>query len=864
MDETAAINSLYRDVHSLKGSAQLFGYSGIGRLSHAMESALEPVRRGAIPLAGRLVDTIYAGLDAIRRHLVSLRADGKESSEELDGEQIVSRLVAITTALLTGSDGIARDDPPLSTKTRPSPSPLPAPVEAKSASRPNGEAGAALSKVQALEPAAPAPAPSPAKEASTDQSSGDSVRVAVGLLDKLMNLTGELVLIRNQVIQITNSQGADSTLLNLSKRLSVVTSELQNEVMKTRMQPIGNVVSKFHRVVRDMARDLGKSVELVLEGTDTELDKTLIEAIKDPLTHIVRNAVDHGLETPEIRRSSGKPVNGSLCVRSFHEGGQVIVEIEDDGRGLARARIGSKAIEKGLITPEALERMSDREVHQLIFAPGFSTADQVTNFSGRGVGMDVVRTNIERIGGLVDLTSVEGKGTTIRLKIPLTLAIIPALIIRSQRERFAIPQVKLVELVRAERDASGAPRGIELLQGRPVYRLRGELLPLVSLGETFGLTAGDDGREDALSIVILNADHGCFGLIVDEIDDSVDIVVKPLPSFLKALSVYSGSTVLGDGSVVLTLDVIGLAGRAGMFAQDTSTGSAVRKHAAVDATHSDVIDYLMVDLGGSSRFALPLCLVKRLEEFKSAVVEQSGSQRVVRYRDAILPLVSLPQKLGIESATASERDTVPVVVVERNNRLFGLEVGRVLDVISTSQSLDSRVSDRPAMLGSMIFNDEVIVVVDLYAAIDQHLGVEPATTTGAGHEDSGRASHRVLVVDDSAFFRRHIERVLSEAGYKISTAVDGKDALALLTSRPSDFALVVSDIEMPNVNGLELARRVRQTERIARLPLVAMSTRFHQTDQEAGTKAGFSRYLEKLNADQLVTTLDALLGIGGT
>ncbi len=602
-----------------------------------------------------------------------------------------------------------KDDEVTMNQAAPKVSPPPAPQAIDTG--PTGPTGPLDSK--SSQPGGAAPAGDPAT---------DTIRVQVVLLDKLMNLAGELVLIRNQVVQHASTTDQSGDFLNLSQRLSILTSELQSEVMKARMQPIGNILTKLSRIVRDGARDLNKSIDVHIEGAETELDKTLIESIKDPLTHLVRNAVDHGIELPEDRKKAGKPETGSLKVQAYHEGGQVIVEISDDGQGLKRAKIGAKAVERGLITAQALETMSDRDVHQLIFAPGLSTADKVSSLSGRGVGMDVVRTNIEKIGGIVDLGSTEGVGTTIRLKIPLTLAIIPALIVRAGGERFAIPQIKLVELVRVEPAEDGSGPHIEMLQGQPVFRLRGELLPLICLNETLQkATPRDaDSFNQVTNIVVLNADKSLFGLIVEEIEDSIDIVVKPLSNFLKSLNTYTGATVMGDGTIALTLDVLGLAERVRLLNaegmnQDKAEGTMAQE------SLKDRVDYILLDIGAPGMYSVPLKQVKRLEELRASTIETAGEQRVVRYRDLILPIVTVSSKLGLQAVNPMEnRDpnrSVLIVVVEQDDRMFGLEVQRILDIFSTQLPLDKRATDRAGILGSMIVEQTIVGVIDVGAVI---------------------------------------------------------------------------------------------------------------------------------------------------
>src|SRR5208337_2241997 len=443
--------------------------------------------------------------------------------------------------------------------------------------------------------------------------SDSSIRVDVGLLDKVMNLVGELVLARNQVLQFANRM-KDTSFLAASQHLNLITTELQEGVMKTRMQPIGNIWGQFPRTVRDVALGCGKEVGIEMEGKETELDKTIIEAIKDPLTHLVRNSVDHGIELPEARVKAGKARVGRLILRAFHEGGQVNIEISDDGAGLSSDRIRKKAIERGVITAEQAARMTEREIFNLIFLPGFSTAEKVTNVSGRGVGMDVVKTNVEKIGGLVDLQSTLGRGTTVRVKIPLTLAIIPALVVTCAGERYAIPQVNLLELVRLE--AEHATTAIEMVHGVPVYRLRGRLLPLVYLSRELKLVGKLDsaGSNDAaVNIVVLQADDRQFGLVVDEINDSEEIVVKPLRKQLKTVKTFAGSSIMGDGKVALILDVLGLAQRASVVTE-TRHRALTEKVTESAAMAGEKQTFLLFAGPDDSRMAIPLSTLARLEE----------------------------------------------------------------------------------------------------------------------------------------------------------------------------------------------------------------------------------------------------------
>ncbi|HWA55740.1 MAG TPA: chemotaxis protein CheA, partial [Gemmatimonadales bacterium] len=572
-------------------------------------------------------------------------------------------------------------------------------------------------------------AAAPAAPAASDS----NIRVDVALLDKLMNLVGELVLARNQILQYTANR-EDSAFVATSQRLNLITTELQEGVMKTRMQPIGNVWAKFPRVVRDLAVACQKQVRIEMEGKETELDRTIIEAIKDPLTHIVRNSVDHGMELPETRVAKGKPAEGRLLLRAYHEGGQVNIEISDDGGGVNTERVKEKAIQKGIVTAEQAARMADRELVNLIFAPGFSTAETVSNISGRGVGMDVVKTNIERIGGMVDVHSVAGQGTTLKIKIPLTLAIIPALVVTAEGDRFAIPQVSLLELVRLEGDE--ARKQIEMVYGAPVCRLRGRLLPLVSLAQSLGLQAdfrGPGGRGEAVNIVVLQADEHTFGLVVDEINDTEEIVVKPLGKQVKGLNAYAGATIMGDGRVALILDVLGLAQRAKVVSE-ARAGAQAERTSETRSTAGDARQMLLLfRLGADRRMAIPLSLVARLEEFKRESVERAGEHQVVQYRGRLLPLLRLTDLLG-EPGTASEAETLQVVVYTHDGQDVGLVVENIVDIVEEQLTIHRR-QRAGAVYGTAVIQEKVTDMLDVHALIahaDVLLYAGTAELAGAG------------------------------------------------------------------------------------------------------------------------------------
>jgi two-component system chemotaxis sensor kinase CheA len=579
--------------------------------------------------------------------------------------------------------------------------------------------------------AVPPPAPSlvldasPAADAHATAVADSAIRVDVGLLDKLMALVGELVLTRNQILQFSPPQ-ENTAFLATRQKLNLLTTELQTGVMKTRMQPIGNVWTKFPRLVRDLAVACGKEVRLDMDGRDTELDKTIIEAIRDPLTHLVRNSIDHGIETPNVRLARGKPASGRLHLRAFHEGGKVVIEIADDGAGIDSQRVRDKAIKLGLVTVDEAARMGERELVNLIFRPGFSTADKVTQFSGRGVGMDVVRTNIEKIGGTVDITNRPGQGATVEMKIPLTLAIIPALTITSGGDRYAIPQVSLLELVRV--DAEHAEHGIEQFHGAPVYRLRGNLLPLVDLNALLRVEAPPRDNAD-VNIVVLQADDRSFGLIVDDIHDAEEIVVKPLQKQLKGIGTFAGATIMGDGRVALILDVLGVAQRANVVSKVRAR--AVQEEAKIEPSPAaECQSILLFATSDGSRMAMPADLVARLEEFPRSSIERVGPQEVVQYRDEILPLLDvarvlrrLQREAGVRSMTrtrapVAESDKVPVVVYASAGRRIGLIVGEIIDIVEETLVARSR-PHRPGVQFTAVIQERVTEFLDIERIISE-------------------------------------------------------------------------------------------------------------------------------------------------
>ena len=690
------MGGIFRAIHTIKGTSGFLGFGRLESVAHVGESLLSDLRDGKKLLTPEITSALLLLVDAVRAILSDIGATGA------DGQNDFVELIDRLTRLQQGEAS-------------------PVPVEDVAG---KGEGAASARKGRKSSPIVVAHGPavlassSPEAVAARGTPASDSnIRVNVGLLDKLMNLVGELVLARNQILQYGAIQD-DTAFIATSQRLNLITTELQEGVMKTRMQPIGSIWAKFPRVVRDLSLACHKQIRIEMEGKETELDKTIIEAIKDPLTHIVRNSVDHGMELPADRVARGKPAEGRLLLRAYHEGGQVNIEIADDGGGVKAGLVKAKALQQGLFTAEQLARMSDREVVNLIFAPGFSTAEQVSNISGRGVGMDVVKTNIEKIGGTVDVHSVPGQGTTLKIKIPLTLAIIPALNVSSAGDRFAIPQVSLLELVRLDGDEVRSR--IEMVYGAPVYRLRGRLLPLVSLAHALGVEPdfwGVGGRRRAVvNIVVLQADQQAFGLVVDEIKDTEEIVVKPLAKQLKGISVFAGATIVGDGRVALILDVPGLAQKAAVVS-DSGRRRAVEEAAqAPSAQEGERHTLLLFQLGPERRMAIPLSMVTRLEQFPRSAVERVGVHHVVQYHGRLLPLLRLAELLG-EAGVVEERDPIPVVVYQHEGRDLGLVVENILDIVEESLTVHRRTR-AGAVFGTAVIRGKVTDLLDVPAVID--------------------------------------------------------------------------------------------------------------------------------------------------
>ena len=728
------ISRIFRAIHTIKGTSGFLAFGRLETLAHAGESLLSKLRDGVQPVTPATITTLLTMIDGVRSLLTAIEENGSENDVEV--ESIIAQVHAQMNADSASAEAApAAKAPKAAEPPAEAPEPLdeaasrraPEPVEGQR--RPLGEmlveAGAAqpadvgsalqqqiegderkLGTILLDEGKAQPAAVSEALQAQTPKRSiaDSAIRVDVDLLDTLLNMVGELVLARNQLVRGVMDIG-DSGLVRSAQRLGMITSELQEGIMKTRMQPIEHIWSKLPRVVRDLSSGLGKQVQLVMEGKETELDRSLLEAVKDPLTHLVRNAVDHGIEEPERRVASGKSTEGTLTLRAYHEGGHVAVEVADDGAGLNVERIAQKAVESGLLRPEQIATMDRRDIMAMVFQPGFSTAAKVTNVSGRGVGMDVVKTNIENIGGAVSVDSTPGEGTVWRLTIPLTLAIIQALTVDCGDQRYVVPQVAVLGLVFID----GQSTKIEYASGAPVYRLRGKLLPLVRLDRALGLdVSGDQG----VYIMVLQADGRRFGLVVDRVLNTEEVVVKALNTRFKDIGLYAGATILGDGKVGLILDVSSLARRSHLAADSDRKNKIDSSRAAGGGGTGE---RLLVTAVGERRVAIPLDTVTRLEEFPLNRIEHAGSREVVQYRGQILPLVRLSQLLGAYGEEP-EGDTVSVVVYSEGGRSVALVVDRIVDIAENSTTA-RRDAEEDGLVGTAVIQQRVTELLDVRRAI---------------------------------------------------------------------------------------------------------------------------------------------------
>ena len=835
------LDNIFRLVHTIKGTCGFLGLPRLEALAHAAETLMGKFRDGA-PASSEAVTLILATIDRIKIILVSLESDQREPDGADD--DLITSLEGMVDRISVGG---AKPESEHSVGT----------LVHQVLERPLREGEDTLDDLErafrntTIE-AEPAKSPKPAatavdaavKEDETGKSANQSIRVTVDTLEQLMTMVSELVLTRNQLLEIVRRL-EESEFKTPLQRLSNVTAELQEGVMKTRMQPIGNAWQKLPRIVRDLSNELGKKIDLEMQGADTELDRQVLDLIKDPLTHMVRNSADHGLETAEERRAVGKPEHGLIRLSAYHEGGYIIIRIADDGRGLDTERIKAKAIAQGLISEVDAEKLPEAQIHKFIFAPGFSTAAKVTNVSGRGVGMDVVRNNIDQIGGTIDVKSVAGAGLSFAIKIPLTLAIVAALIVEAGGHRFAIPQLSVVELVRAR---SGSEHRIESIKNTRVLRLRDKLLPLISLRQLFGLDK-DTGEINGGFIVVTQVGSRTFGVVVDGVFHTEEIVVKPMSSKLRHISMFSGNTILGDGSVIMIIDPNGVAQAFGTnVASQLAAAEASESKPAQSAGSSTSL--LVFRAGSMQPKAVPLSLVTRLEEIDTQKIELSNGRHMVQYRGHLMPLISMSENVRIKGEGAQ-----PLLVFSDGSRSMALVVDEIVDIVDDTLNIQV-ASENPGVLGSAIVRGHATEIIDVGHFL-------PLAFEDWFRRKEQQVQHRpcsVLLVDDSPFFLNMLTPVLQAAGFVVATAASARDALAILNEGQA-FDVAITDIEMPDMDGFQFAEAVRGDPRIGNLPIIALSSVVSPEAIERGRRVGLHDYVAKFDRQGLIAALKEQTGV---
>ena len=880
------LDNIFRLVHTIKGTCGFLGLPRLEALAHAGETLMGKFRDG-MPVKAEAVTLILSSLDRIKEILAGLEAteaepEGNDHDLISQLEEMVERGMAAMAAPEAETPVV--EAPPVAPKLpqgtlveqtlerplRPgevsldelerafreteiemSPAPEAPPAAPKAPVKAQAQPQPKEVKVQDAKPAAKpaAAAKSAAKPAASkaatdaDMPEGDkvanqSIRVNVDTLEHLMTMVSELVLTRNQLLEISR-RNEDTEFKVPLQRLSNVTAELQEGVMKTRMQPIGNAWQKLPRIVRDLSGELGKQIELEMHGADTELDRQVLDLIKDPLTHMVRNSADHGLETPAERVAAGKGEQGTIRLSAYHEGGHIIICIADNGRGLNTEKIKAKAVSSGLVTEAELEKMSEAQIHKFIFAPGFSTAAAVTSVSGRGVGMDVVRTNIDQIGGTIDIKSVAGEGSSVTIKIPLTLAIVSALIVEAGGDRFAIPQLSVVELVRAR---ANSEHRIERIKDTAVLRLRNKLLPLIHLKKLLRIDDGSTSDPENGFIVVTQVGSQTFGIVVDGVFHTEEIVVKPMSTKLRHIDMFSGNTILGDGAVIMIIDPNGIAKALG--AAGNAAHELAEDHAAAHASSAEQMTSLLVFRAGTSQpKAVPLALVTRLEEIAADKIELSNGRYMVQYREQLMPLVQME---GVEVRTTGSQ---PILVFVDDKRAMGLVVDEIVDIVE--ERLNIEVAGAQAgILGSAVIKGQATEVID----VGHFLPMAFADWFTRKEMKPSAAAQSILLVDDSAFFRNMLAPVLKAAGYRVRTAPNAQEGLSALRSGQS-FDVVLTDIEMPDMNGFEFAEVIRSDQHLNQMPIIGLSSLVSPAAIERGRQAGFHDYVGKFDRPGLIAAL---------
>lgn len=879
------VNKVFRAMHTIKGGAGFLGFLQIKKLAHSCENVIGKIRSLEVAPDSSIISILLNAVDILAGMIRDpLRSD------QIDIVQILFILESLGIEESEGGNekrtAFVESVSQQNTTER---------ISAGSKSKKVSQDAVLDKKISDV---------SDQDQAKPLMQAEANLRVNVRILDSLMNLAGELVLTRNQLVQAVTVGRTEGLKQIITQRLDQVTAELQEAIMWTRMQPIGNVFKKFRRVVRDLAKILNKEIDFIIKGEDVELDKTIVESIGDPLIHLIRNSIDHGIEEPEARESAGKSSSGTLKLSAYHEGGHVIITIEDDGAGIDPEKLKAKALEMGVYDKKHLEEMSAKEILKLIVLPGMSTSKQITDVSGRGVGMDVVNTNISKIGGIIDIESSLGKGTKITITIPLTLAIIPSLIVRVEDERYAIPQINIIELVRVP--AEKVKQKIQKISSAVVLRLRGELLPLVKLSEALGIVqthfqcpetgifhperrkriddrrgsqqthlldgasvCGNDSdidgngarkskgdrRIDPLSsynILVVMAGEFSYGLIVDQLLDSEEIVVKPLGMHLRNYDCYAGATIQGDGRVAFILDVAGISNvmkiKNVVSKLEQNIFDTVKKNQNTDSHRLLIVHNIM-----NEQMAIPLDLISRVERIRTQDIHFTGSRRSIQFQNMPLPIFSIDEVVDVAAPDVT-REFLHAIIFSLRGKDVGIIVTEIEDILISNCIIDEVTHVQPGIMGSAIINGELTLILDIFQLVD---AIMPQWVVLGRKRKDIKNEAKILVVEDSNFFANQMIGFVRDAGYTVFNAMDGLEALVLLENESVD--LILTDIEMPNMDGLELTRKLRKDNRFRSIPIIAVTSLAGEGDKQRGMEAGIDKYLVKLNREEIVEALHEYL-----
>jgi len=871
--EGEVVNRIFRAVHSMKGASGFFGLKNIGQVSHEMESLLSLLRDKEIGVTSGLIDCLLAGIDKLWKMLKDV-----EGSDEMEIADVVKMIIDLRTgktSTTTEAEPEKTDEPDLDDEAEDESLPFSEFTITNSELRKISETGKYLfhvnmdSKADFFESddtkkTKPAKSKSGKKSPKLQIQTEEKLRINISQLNDLVDIARELVLGRNQLMQTMHHLVKDTPGLSpVLNHISWVTSEMQERIMQLRMQSVGALFGKFPRIVRDISRANGKEINLISDGEDVELDKTIIELLIDPLTHLVRNSVDHAIEKPGEREKIGKSRQGIIRIHAYHESGWVHINIGDDGRGIDVDKVVNKAIETGQITAAEAETMSEKDKLRIIFKAGLSTADKVTSVSGRGVGIDVVRSNIEQLGGTVEIESEIGVGTTIKLVLPLTLAIVNGLVTRSKGQRFIVPDANLQELVRIKPD--DFKERIQFIQDRRVLRLRDDLLPLLNLNEVLGLQSMEvkdqDPESDSPSengkvpmrILVLRSGLAKFAVQVDSVDSIEEIVVKPLPRYLQRMRCFSGTTIMGDGTVAFILDTAGIASLTGV---DNFEEQVAAKSDGSDSKEAaEQLALLLFDIGTHEQFAIPLELIQRLERTPYEDIEWIEDRPFLRYRGENLRLVFLEDYLPISRPERTNTDLVGIMVPKLLQRPMGIVINKVIDTIETEIELDTKSIIAPGLFGTAVLNEKITLMPDIFKLFEM---ADPEFEKGQNHlRKSKERKKRILVVDDTPFFRLIEKDYLESAGFEVETASDGEQALMILAAR--EFDGVILDIIMPNMDGWETIKSIRSDDRWKNLPVLAVTSIGDEESARRGIEAGFNDWEIKVNKERMLEKLNNIL-----